>query len=312
MDLRLLEIFCEVYTQRSFSRAANALQLTQPTVSAHVKELEESLGTPLFNRLGREIEPTEAGRQLFEHAKDIVALKRSVAERMTQFLGRVEGVLTVGASSVPGECLLPRMMTGFHAVHPAVRARLRISDSAQTVGDLRLGKIELGVVGARASDQDLQFQPLASDMLVLAVPATSRWKDGARLSLRALRDLPLLVRETGSGTRTALEQALAKKHLALDDLNVAAELGSLGAIKEAVVHGYGVSFVSQIAIAAERRAGLMRTVEVSGLGAIRRTYYTVVSGRRALSPLTRAFLEYLRQSMPAPARTPARRPPAQR
>jgi DNA-binding transcriptional LysR family regulator len=226
---------------------------------------------------------------------------------MAQFLGRVEGVLTVGASSVPGECLLPRTMTGFHALHPAVRARLRISDSAETLADVRQGKVELGVVGARASDEDLHFQPLAADTLVLAVPAAPPWKDGARLSLRALRELPLLVRETGSGTRTALEQALAKKQVALEDLNVAAELGSLGAVKEAIVHGYGVSFVSELAIAAERRAGLVRTVEISGLGPIRRTYYTVINGRRALSPLTRAFMDYLRQSMPAAARSSARR-----
>lgn len=296
LDLRLLEIFCRVYAERSFSRAAKGLRLTQPTISAHVKELEESLGTPLFNRLGREIEPTEAGRQLYEHAREIVELKRTVVEKMANFLGRVEGVLTVGASSVPGECLLPRLMTGFHAAHPSVRARLRISDTAETLEDLRHGDIELGVVGAMTADADLRFEPLASDTLVLAVPG-GKGIPGP-VSLREVRELPLLLRETGSGTRTALEEALARKGMTLDQFNVAAELGSLGAIKEAVKHGYGVSFVSDLAIVSEREAGMLRTVDVNGLGTIRRTYYTVVSGRRALSPLTRAFLDYVRESAP--------------
>ena len=296
MDLRLLEIFCRVYGERSFSRAAKDLNLTQPTISAHVKELEEAIGTPLFNRLGREIQPTEAGRHLYEYAQEIVTLKRSIAERMATFLGRVEGVLTVGASSVPGECLLPRLMTGFHAEHPSVRTRLRISDSGETLDDLRHGDIELAVVGSSASDSDLHFEPFASDRLVLAVPATATWTHKPRVTLRQLCSLPLLVRESGSGTRTALETALAAKKISLEDMNVAAELGSLGAIKEAVRQGYGVSFVSELAIRPVLEAGLMRTTRVDGLGTITRTYYTAVNGRRSLSPLTRAFLEYLRST----------------
>lgn len=296
MDLRLLEIFCRVYAERSFSRAAKDLHLTQPTISAHVKELEESIGTPLFNRLGREIQPTEAGNHLYHQAQEIVTLKRSIIERMATFLGRVEGVLTVGASSVPGECLLPRLMTGFHTAHPLVRTRLRISDSGDTLEDLRHGDVELAVVGSSASDSDLHFEPFATDSLVLAVAATTTWKHKPKVTLRQLRDLPLLVRESGSGTRTALETALAAKKITLEDMNVAAELGSLGAIKEAVRQGYGVSFVSEIAVRSEHEAGLLRTVRVDGLGTIKRTYYTAVNGRRALSPLTRAFVEYVRST----------------
>lgn len=298
LDLRLIEIFCRVYTERSFSRAAKELHLTQPTVSTHVKELEESIGAPLFNRLGRKIEPTEAGRYLYEQARTIVDLKRSITEGMASFLGRIEGVLTVGASSVPGECLLPRLMTGFHAEHPTVRTRLRISDSGETLDDLRHGDIELGVVGATATDSDLQFESLASDTLVLVAPVKmGKKRRTAPVSLREVRELPLLLREAGSGTRTALELALAAKNLDLSGFNLAAELGSLGAIKEAVRQGYGVSFVSDLAVRNEVAAGMMKIVRVEGLGTIRRTYYTVVNSRRALSPVTQVFLEYVRQSL---------------
>ena len=296
MDLRLFEVFCRVYRERSFSRAARELSLTQPTVSAHIKELEGVLGTPLFNRLGREIQPTEAGRFLYEHAKPLLSLRQGLVEKMAVFLKRVEGVLTVGASSVPGEYLLPALMTAFHTEHPGVRARLRITDTAETIDDLRHGEIELGVVGGVQPDDDLRFEPLASDTLLLVVPATDEWKGRTQMTLRELRDLPLLVRETGSGNRTDLERALKRRKMSLADFDVAAELGSMGAIKQAVKEGHGVSFVSELAIRHERRTGDLQVVRVRELGLIRRTYHSVSSRRRMLSPVTQAFLEYLRRA----------------
>jgi DNA-binding transcriptional LysR family regulator len=197
---------------------------------------------------------------------------------------------------VPGECILPGIVTGFHGRHAGVRACLRISDTADTLEDLRHGDVEIGVVGAAIPDDDLQFEPLAEDALVLVVPATAAWKHRTRLTLRELRELPLIVREAGSGTRAVLERALARRKLTLDDMNVAAELGSLGATKEAVKQGYGVSFISALAVSSERRTGLVQVAELRELGAIPRTYHSVVSRKRALSPLSRAFLQHLRDS----------------
>jgi DNA-binding transcriptional LysR family regulator len=308
MNLRLLEIFCRVYKERSFSRAATELGLTQPTVSVHIKDLEDSLGTPVFNRLGREIEPTEAGRFLYEHARPLVSLKRNLTEKMTAFLNRVEGLLVIGASSVPGEYLLPGLMTAFHTEHPGVRVRLRISDTAETIEDLRHGDIEVGVVGATSQDDDLLFESFATDELVLVTPTTGAWKNRSEVSLRELHELPLVVREPGSGTRSSLERALAGRKAQLSELNVAAELGSTSAIKEAVKQGHCVSFVSKLALAAEIAAGTLRIARVPEFGTISRTYHTVFSRRRVLSPISRAFLDYLRRCSPAPTRpAPARR-----
>jgi DNA-binding transcriptional LysR family regulator len=212
----------------------------------------------------------------------------------------------VGASSIPGDYLLPVLITRFHAEHPGVRARLRISDSADTIEDLRRGDIELGVVGATISDPTLVFEPFASDQLVLVLPGTDEWKTRTEVTLRELRELPLVVREPGSGTRNSLERALARARLGLADLNVIAELGSTGSIKEAVKQGCGVSFVSELATVADRAAGTMRLARVRELGEIPRKYHTVVSKGRALSPLVRAFLDFLPRTV-ARAR-PAARP----
>ena len=113
MNLMQLEIFCSVFKERSFSRAADALGLTQPTISIRIKEFEEELGSPLFNRLGREIEPTDAGNFLYEQALPLLAQRRKLSERMTSFLNRVEGPLIVGTSSAAGEHLLPGIMMAF-------------------------------------------------------------------------------------------------------------------------------------------------------------------------------------------------------
>jgi DNA-binding transcriptional LysR family regulator len=298
MDLRLVEIFCRVYKERSFSRAAGALALTQPTVSAHIKELEESLRTPLFNRLGREIQPTDAGHFLFEHAQSMLTLKRDLSDHMKGFLDRIEGNFTVGASSVPGEFLLPSLVASFHKQHPAVRVRLRVADSAQTIEHLRHSDVAVGVIGAASKDDDITTRRFARDTLVLAVPGTAEWRRRASLTLRELRDVPLFVRATGSATRTALEEALARHKLSMADLTIAAEFGSIGAIKEAIRSGHGASFLSDMTIAPERRSRSMLTVAVPELGTIRRSYYVATSRRHVESPVTRAFLDHLRRHPP--------------
>jgi len=309
MDLRLLEIFCRVYKERSFSRAAKKIGLTQPTVSVHIRDLEETLGTAVFNRLGREIEPTEAGRFLYGHAEPLVLLKRDLIEKMAAFLDRIEGLLTIGASSVPGEHLLPKLVTHFHVEHPAAKLRLRIADTAETIDDLRHGDVEVGVVGGKLPDKDLLFESFATDSLVLLVPTTGPWQGRTEVSLRQLHELPLIVREAGSATRTSLERALAARKVSLTHLNIVAEIGSMGAIREAVRAGGGASFVSHTCVASDVRAGALHLARVPELGPIVRTYYTVISRKRVLTPVASAFLDYLRQKTRHPGPPTRRRPP---
>jgi DNA-binding transcriptional LysR family regulator len=298
VELRLLELFCHVYKARSFSRAARELGLTQPTVSAHIKDLEQQLGAPVFNRLGREIEATAAGRLLYEHSRPLLGLKRSVMEQMARFLGRIEGDLVVGASTVPGEYLLPGLLTEFLQAHPAVRLRLRVSDTAAALEGLRRGEIEAAVVGGRVPDRDLVFRKLADDTLVLAAPARPPWTRRREISLGELKDLPLLFREQGSGTREVLENAWKRRYPKGPPLRIGLELGSTAAVKEAVKHGHGLSFISALAIAGERAAKQVYVLRVRGLPLVRRSYYTVTDRRRVSSPAALALLDFLARSRP--------------
>jgi DNA-binding transcriptional LysR family regulator len=291
MDLRLLEIFCAVYEERSFSKAGQRLSLTQPTVSSHIKTFEESLGTSLFDRLSREIRPTDAGRFLYEHGRPILDLKQDLIDRMGRFLNRLEGSLEVGASTIPGEYLLPRLIAEFQRSHPGVRTRLTIQDTSLVVQDVREGRLQVGFVGARTDEEDLEYQPMAAGVLVLAAPPQERWRRRATLDLKQLLELPFLMREPGSGTRMVFERRLAEKGVHPGDLEVVAELGSTAAIKEAIKAGIGVSYVSELAIRGELEAGSITVLAVPELDPMERVFYRVTHARRVRSPLAEAFLD---------------------
>jgi DNA-binding transcriptional LysR family regulator len=299
MSLMELEIFCSVFKERSFSRAAEALGLAQPTVSIRIKDFEEEIGTPLFNRLGREIEPTTAGRFLYEQALPLLAQRRKLSESMTSFLNRVEGPLNVGTSSAAGEHLLPGIMMSFQDEHPGVHVKLRFfSDSMKTLEELRSGEIDIGLILAAKDRDDLVTEPFGEDELVLVTPSAAKWKRRSTIALSELKELPLIILDKGSATRASLEQALAATKTRLTDLNVVAELGRTGAIKEAVKQGYGVAFISKRAATAELEAGTLRAATVPELETIKLSFNIVYDRRRELSPTARAFLTHLSRFNP--------------
>ncbi len=296
LDLRLLEIFCAVYEERSFSRAAARLYLTQPTVSGHIQTLERTLGVRLFDRLGRDILPTAAGELLYEDARRLPELRRTIAERMSRFLGRLEGELRLGASTIPGEYLVPGILKGFRHMYPQVKVRVTISDTERVIEDVERGRVELGIVGARREHRDLEFRAFASDRILLVAPSDRQWAGTRVLSLSALKSMPLLIRERGSGTRAVLEQKLAELGCSLEEFDIVAELGSTSAIKQAVIQGVGLSFLSALAVEHELKCRLLRAVRLRELPLLERPFFLVRHRRRTLAPLSEAFLTFLQES----------------
>jgi DNA-binding transcriptional LysR family regulator len=293
VDLRLLEIFCCVYEEKSFSKAAKRLYLTQPTISGHIKSLEEYFGTPLFDRLGREIKPTRAGRLLYEHGRQIVDLKKVMVEGMSRFLNRLAGQLHLGASTIPGEYLLPSVIGRFREAHPNVQINLVIRDTKAIINEVEDGRLELGFVGARVPDRSLTFTEFARDQLVLVAPLTPRWKKTTSLRLSELKTEPLLIREPGSGTRMIFERKLDELGENLDDFNVIAQFDSTTAIKEAIKAKIGVSILSHLAVQTELAARLMKTIRIREIETLERDFFAVINARRVRSPLCEAFLEHM-------------------
>lgn len=300
MDLRRLEVFAKVAELRSFSRAAEALFLTQPTVSEHVRSLEDELGVQLLDRLGRGATPTRAGLILLGYAGRILSLAREAQQAIDQFQGRMTGELVVGGSTIPGEYVLPALIGEFRTKYPDVSISLLIGGSRQVGEWVEEGRAEVALVGARPALRTLEARELMEDHLVVVVPAGHPWVSRGTLALEDLRGEPLIVRERGSGSRETVEQALAAVRLDLTAFRVVGEMGSTQAIKQAVRAGVGVSLISRRAVLDECRAGLLHCLTVDGL-AFTRAFFLVTHRDRSRSPIAQAFLDFVESQAGASA-----------
>jgi len=292
VDLRRLEIFLKVAELGSFSRAADALFLTQPTVSEHVRALEDELGVQLLDRLGRGTTPTKAGTLLLGYARRLLTLSREAQQAIEQFQGRVSGELVLGGSTIPGEYVLPALIGAFRAKYPDVSISLRIGGSRQVQEWVEQGHVEIGVVGALPVSRTLEARQLMADDLVLAVPPEHPWVARKTVSVEDVKREPLILRERGSGTRETLEHALEEVGLDLAAFHVVAEIASTQAVKQAVRAGLGVSFVSHRAVEDECRANLLACVKVRDLN-VTRAFHIVSHRDRSRSPLAQAFLAFV-------------------
>ena len=292
MDLRRLEIFLKVAELGSFSRAADALFLTQPTVSEHVRALEDELGVQLLDRLGRGTTPTKAGTLLLGYARRLLALSREARQAIEQFQGRVSGELVLGGSNIPGEYVLPALIGAFRAKYPDVSISLRIGASRDVQEWVEQGHVEIGVAGAVPTSRALESRPLMADTLVLAVPPEHPWVTRKTVTVEDVQREPLILRERGSGSRETLETALREVGAALAGFNVVGEIASTQAVKQAVRAGLGVSFVSRLAVEDECRAKLLAFVKVRDLN-VTRSFHVVTHRDRSRSPLAQAFLAFV-------------------
>lgn len=294
MDLKVLEAFCRIVELRSFSRAAEAVSLTQPTVSAHIKTLEAEVGLALFDRAGRRVAPTRAGELFYGYARRILTIRDEARRALREHKGGLSGHLTVAGSSIPAAYLLPVLVAAFKRKHPAVTLTLAGGDSRSVARGVMEGRFELGAVGGRFEEGRLAFERFAADELVLVVPARHAW--AARTTVRPVELMrePLIVRERGSGTRKALEDALARRGLDPGSLAVAMEVASNEAIRQAVKAGAGLAVVSRRAVADDIRYGQLAALRVQGVR-LARDFYLVTHRSRPRSPLADAFLAFLRR-----------------
>jgi DNA-binding transcriptional LysR family regulator len=298
MDFRRLEVFVRLMETRSFSETAKKVLLRQPTVSGHIKTLEEEIGVRLFDRHGREVLPTSAAEVLYEYALRLLALRDEAVYALEQFMGRIRGHLKLGGSTIPGGYILPLLMGRFRKLYPEAYLSLLLDDTEGIIRRVLGGEIEIGLVGARSENEYLEYRPLIKDRLVLAAPRGQTFAPrGVLKDARELARLPFILREEGSGTRMTMAAALKKHELDLDDLTVVAEMGSTEAVRQAVKAGLGVSILSRLAVAEDLRFGLIDVIEVDGLN-LERDFYAVVHARRTQSPLCRAFLAYLMEQGP--------------
>ena len=290
VTLRQLRTFKTVADLSSFSLAAQRLKLSQPSVSYQVKELEEALGLPLLDRLGKRVQLTEAGTLLYGYARRMLDVLDDATVAIEEMRGIKRGNLRVGASTTVGIYLLPAALGAFKKLHPGLVISLEIGTRARVQEQVLRNDLDLAVVGPASRDPDLSIIPFISDELVVVAPAGHPFATRHGLSLKDLADQPFVMREAASGSRWSLEKAARK---AGAKLQVAMELGSNGAIKHAVESGLGLAVISRYACTLELSSRRLVELDVRGFP-IRRDWHIVHLRRRKLPASVSTFIEFLR------------------
>jgi DNA-binding transcriptional LysR family regulator len=296
MDTRQLAAFCAVVELRSFSQAAERLGVSQPAVSLQVRSLEQRLGRQLLDRSGRRVEPTEAGLALYRGAQRLLALEEQLLlELVSEAEGPLRGRLELGASSGPGETVLPLLLCEFRERNPEVVVSLVVSDTQTVVERVARRELELGVVGAARRHRSVTFEPFFRDEVVLACPRGHRFA-GRTVSLDELRAEPLILMQEGAGVRQVIEDELRRAGVRLRDLTVALELGLQESVRSAVRAGHGVAFISHSALEADLAADAVGEARVEGLEPSREISLVRATGRAGTRVAT-AFVDFARRRL---------------
>jgi len=295
MDLHRLRVFAAVFKHRSFSKASRELFLTQPTISDHIKALEEEFGCSLFDRMGRSIIPTREAQVLYERALEILAKAAALKDMVGKCRGEVQGELIIGASTIPGTYVAPALLAAFKGKYPAVRFELIVSDSREIIDKVAAHELLLGMVGADLGNKEVRYRPFIEDELIaVASPALIA---ADRLSLGDFLEYPLVNRERGSGTRREFEKILQRHEISLDKLKIAGIFGSTEAVKQAVKAGLGTAILSRLSVTDEIKYHTLKEIKLPGLE-LRRHFYIITHKKRTLPLAYQTFLEGLEPQSP--------------
>jgi len=295
IDFRHLETFCCVAHLKSFSKAADDLFLTQPTVSGHILSLEQSLALRLFDRTSREVHLTKAGEVFLKYASKILSFRKELLNALSEFSQGIRGELSLGASTIPGEYLLPKLMSDFKKEHPHFIIRLKIADTKEIVQYVLQDMVEFGVIGAKLNHPSLHFEKYEEDEIIIVAPPDHPMTRKKRVHVEELLKVPWIIREEGSGTQMAVEKALRKKGMSLKQFNVVMEMGSTSSVKEGVKAKLGLAFLSKRAAEEEMSQRLLSQIDVEGIEPISRQIYLVTHRGRTLSPIGMEFLRFLKR-----------------
>ncbi len=303
VTLRQLRTFEAVARHLSFSRAAQEMHLTQPAVSMQIKQLEGCAGLPLFEQLGKKVFLTEAGRELSHFARGISRLLSDADEMLAELKDASRGKLNLTIIST-AKYLAPRLVAKFCRAHPRVTLRLDVCNRETLLQRLARNETDLVIMGHPPQDMDLMLAPFASNPHVIVASPDHALARARRIPLKQIAGETFLMRELGSGTRSLMERVFAAHNLSI---NASMEIGSDETIKQAVMAGMGIGFLSSHTAQLELQARRLVVLDVAGFPIIR-NWYLVHRTDKRLSPIARAFKEFMlaeSSELKAPAKPPS-------
>ncbi|MFO7883278.1 MAG: selenium metabolism-associated LysR family transcriptional regulator [Desulfobacteraceae bacterium] len=293
MDLWQLKVFTSVVTHKSFSRAGEAVHISQPTVSSHIKELETHFHCTLIDRLGREAVPTKAGKLLFTYASRLLSLTGETESVMNDFLGNIKGDLVIGGSTIPSGYIIPRILGPFAAEFPEIFIHLRTGDTAEIIDTVLKGEIETGIVGAEINHPSLIQEKLINDEMKLIVPASHKWADLEQIDCPSLFKELFIAREKGSGTWKTLTETMTDAGFTPDRLRIIARLGNTASVIQGIINNAGISILSVIAVEEYIKSGRLKALSVNDLN-LKRSFYITTHKKRTLSPIAETFVHFIK------------------
>lgn len=292
MNFKQLEAFIWVAELQSFTKASRQLFMSQPAVSFQIKALEEDLQAALFQRGDKKVILTEAGRLLYPEAKQLLRHHNRIKAGLEDLKGLKTGHLVVGASTIPGEYLLPILIGGFKEKYPGIKITLKVAGSGQVGRWVREREIDFGITGAPIDWEGTECVPWLRDRLVLIVHPSHPWVEKNEVNLEDLKNEVIILRERGSGTRRTLEQKLAEHSISLEKLPHGMELGSTRAVITAVEAKLGISIVSKYAVSEALSLGRVVEVALNGID-LSRYLYQIRHSQGMGGYALEAFLSYI-------------------
>lgn len=294
MNLEHLRTLVSIVEHGSLSAAARSKQISQPAVTKQVQRMEADLGLSLLVRgPKRQVELTPAGERMLAFARETLVRFEALERELTTFKVVGVGTLSLAASTIPGEYLLPALLAAFRTQYPQVKVQMTVSDTADVVTRLLAGEADVGVIGSTIRRPGLHLERLVGDQIVLAVPADHPFAARECVAVEELSAEPLILREEGSGTRRSVEAALAAAGITLSQGNVVLTLGSTQAILQAVGQGLGVGFVSARAASQAQANGRLACVGLEGVN-LGRDLYLAYLPEQAGDPVVVRFLDFAR------------------
>ncbi len=287
MDLRRLEVFLSVVKEGNFSRAARVLYLSQPTVSAHIENLEKELGTRLFERRSREAILTRAGEKFFPYACEIVRLKEAGLEDLSKFKEDISGSIKISASSTPGTYILPPLLYDFVQDYPGVSFEVSLNNTGETTKNVLTHKADLGFVGSVKDDKTLESCLICEDDMILITPMSYNQLP-TTIDLQDIIDYPFVMRSRGSATRLVFEQELKEHNISLAELQVSITVDTMESLISCVSNGLGIGVLPSICVVGRDD---LRQVKIRDME-LKRNFHLIYHKSRVFSPAVEKALSF--------------------
>lgn len=294
MEFKQLQSFVEVVNHQSFTKAADKLYISQPTVSAHVTQLEDELNTKLILRTTKSISLTEKGKEVYDYATKILGLKSRILKACSV---SPKNIIHIGASTIPSAYILPDILQEFGTNTPNTFFSIHQSDSQGIINGLKEGLFDIGMIGMKPDDDEIKCIPVCQDNMIIITPVNNhflelKYEEG--YTIKDLLNEPVIMREAGSGSKKSADLFLEKLGIQEDDINIIARINDQEAIKNMVTSGLGISIISELAVknllAEKRVLGFPLDKKYSG-----RQIYLIYRKNYTLTDQLKDFLKFIQK-----------------